>query len=240
MPFTGHAIWCQRPAQPIHPAHEAALRELLTWDVLCPLSTEIVLTDAGLRLRYPPSCLHWSRQFEWPWVLAQADLRPDDVVLEAGCSWSVLKYPLAARCRNVVAVDNDTAALAKVAGTPVFRDHDNIELVAADIAALPFADATFSKVICVSVLEHTADPLRCIDELARVLRPGGLLLLTFDVLMEGPKAEDVVIDAAYMQRIVQRLRVGIAQSGEIVCGVFPDKSVLGAACFRLEKAEGRG
>lgn len=43
---------------------------------------------------------------------------------------------------------------------------------------LPFRDAAFDTVLCTEVLEHLPSPERCIAEIARVLAPGGRLLLT--------------------------------------------------------------
>lgn len=48
----------------------------------------------------------------------------------------------------------------------------------ADAAALPFGAATFDAVLCSEVLEHVADPRAVAAELARVLRPGGQLLVS--------------------------------------------------------------
>lgn len=45
--------------------------------------------------------------------------------------------------------------------------------VLADIERLPFADASVDGVICTYVLEHVADARACIDEIARVVKPGG-------------------------------------------------------------------
>ena len=44
--------------------------------------------------------------------------------------------------------------------------------------ALPFADAVFDTVLCNQVLEHVPEPMRLVSESARVLKPGGVLLLT--------------------------------------------------------------
>ncbi|GAB4201397.1 MAG: class I SAM-dependent methyltransferase [Roseiflexaceae bacterium] len=44
--------------------------------------------------------------------------------------------------------------------------------------SLPFADGSFDLVICWDVVEHVQDPERLLAELARVLRPGGRVLLT--------------------------------------------------------------
>ena len=49
--------------------------------------------------------------------------------------------------------------------------------VAADLTRLPYADATFDAIVSGWVLEHLPDPRPGLRELARVLRPGGKLLL---------------------------------------------------------------
>jgi SAM-dependent methyltransferase len=49
--------------------------------------------------------------------------------------------------------------------------------LAADLACLPFADASFDSVTCGYVLEHLPDARTGLAELARVLRPGGRMLL---------------------------------------------------------------
>lgn len=46
--------------------------------------------------------------------------------------------------------------------------------VQADALALPFADGCFSLVLSQAVLEHVTDPQRYVDEIHRVLAPGGL------------------------------------------------------------------
>jgi SAM-dependent methyltransferase len=48
--------------------------------------------------------------------------------------------------------------------------------VVGDVEAMPFDDAAFATVICTEVLEHVPNPRLAIDEIARVLRPGGILI----------------------------------------------------------------
>lgn len=48
----------------------------------------------------------------------------------------------------------------------------------ADAARLPFADAVFAAAICTEVLEHVDDPRLVFAEIARVVRPGGLVYVT--------------------------------------------------------------
>jgi SAM-dependent methyltransferase len=63
---------------------------------------------------------------------------------------------------------------------PGARDADFV----ADLHALPIEDATFDFVLCTEVLEHVAEPTRVLAELARILRPGGGLLLTVPFVFE--------------------------------------------------------
>lgn len=50
--------------------------------------------------------------------------------------------------------------------------------VVGDIYRLPFADASWDTVVMIEVLEHLTDPAAAIEEVKRVLRPGGTLILT--------------------------------------------------------------
>jgi len=47
-----------------------------------------------------------------------------------------------------------------------------------DIHRLTFADESVGTVICLETLEHVADPLRAVQELHRVLKPGGVLAIS--------------------------------------------------------------
>lgn len=48
--------------------------------------------------------------------------------------------------------------------------------VVADAVKLPFQDASVDLVICTEVLEHLVTPALCIDEIWRVIKPGGILI----------------------------------------------------------------
>ncbi len=51
-------------------------------------------------------------------------------------------------------------------------------LVAGDAQRLPFADRSFNFVLCNSVVEHIPDDIQAVREMARVLNPGGTLLMS--------------------------------------------------------------
>jgi SAM-dependent methyltransferase len=96
-------------------------------------------------------------------------VRPSDVVLDAGCgSGRVFAHGLSGRAQRVVGVD--------VTDEP--RGNPNIDDWAkADLRHLPFSRETFNLIVMSHVAEHLTEPQQVISECARVLRPGGRLLL---------------------------------------------------------------
>jgi SAM-dependent methyltransferase len=56
-------------------------------------------------------------------------------------------------------------------------DFSEIDIVS-DILNIPEPNASFDAVLCTEVLEHLPDPVRALDEMARLLRPGGMFIIT--------------------------------------------------------------
>ena len=56
-------------------------------------------------------------------------------------------------------------------------DFSQIDIVS-DILDIPEPDASFDAVLCTEVLEHLPDPVRAVEEMARLLRPGGTFIIT--------------------------------------------------------------
>ncbi|AQT80909.1 SAM-dependent methyltransferase [Mycolicibacterium litorale] len=94
-------------------------------------------------------------------------------VLEAGCGEGYGADLIAEVARRVVAVDYDTATVAHVR-----TRYPRVQVVAGNLASLPLPDASVDIVVNFQVIEHLWDQPQFVAECARVLRPGGLLLMS--------------------------------------------------------------
>jgi len=109
-------------------------------------------------------------------AIAKAYLRPEMTAADIGAGTGFMAAGLAPLVQKVHAVDG-SAAMLDVAKKNL-GDFNNIEYHEADGAHLPFADASLDAVFANMYLHHTSDPLAAIQEMVRVLRPGGRLVIT--------------------------------------------------------------
>jgi ubiquinone/menaquinone biosynthesis C-methylase UbiE len=105
------------------------------------------------------------------------DVRGCKSILDAACGngrYSIFLVKHADPEARITAFDLSQNMLARARR----RLHgDRVTHAAADLTRLPYADAAFDAIVCGWVLEHLPDPRPGLRELARVLRPGGRLLL---------------------------------------------------------------
>lgn len=97
------------------------------------------------------------------------------LVLEAGFGEGYGSALLAAAAAGVRAVDTNSAAVAHAAAA--YRA-PNLQFGLYDGKRLPFADSSFDLAVAFQVIEHTDDDAAFLAELRRVLKPGGVCLLT--------------------------------------------------------------
>ncbi len=106
-------------------------------------------------------------------------LLPCDALLDAGCGDGLYLEAVGSRARRLFGTDISERMLETARATAA-RSGSEPELVQANLESLPFADGSFDVVLCTQVIEHLLAPGAGVDELARVLRPGGTLVLTTD------------------------------------------------------------
>ena len=97
-------------------------------------------------------------------------------VLDAGSGDGAIAALLAPRSRRVTCLDISPKVLQ--ACRKRLQGLANVEFVLGDVQSLRFADASFDQVLLLNLLTYATDPARALSETARVLRPGGDLVVT--------------------------------------------------------------
>jgi SAM-dependent methyltransferase len=112
-------------------------------------------------------------------------IEPGDRLLDLGCGGGRHAFEAARRGARVVAVDMDRSELEQVSALfAAMAQAGEITggasgiAVNADATCLPFPDGSFDKVIAAEVLEHLPADQLAMNEIARVLRPGGVAAVT--------------------------------------------------------------
>lgn len=104
-----------------------------------------------------------------------AALAAGKTVLEAGFGEGYGSWQLAKVAAKVSAVDNNSGAVAHAAAA--YRAA-NLGFSLYDGRTLPFGDSVFDLAVAFQVIEHTDDDRAFLEEVRRVLKPGGTCLLT--------------------------------------------------------------
>ena len=154
------------------------------------------------------------RAVEMPLALAVASLDRPGLVLDAGAA---LNLPLvrqvvpdpAARLTHFTLPGSKEPMLADAGG--------HFEYAFGDLRSMPYGDATFDRIVCVSTLEHvgmdttrfgaassgTGDASGAVAELIRVLAPGGTLLITVPYGRAADHGWFRVLDAAGLHSLLE-------------------------------------
>ena len=104
-----------------------------------------------------------------------AALAPGRRVLDAGCGLGAgAAACLRAGASSVDAIDSSAQAV----GQARLRHPAGVSFVVGDIRRLPYADASFELAVCFETIEHVEEHEQVLDELERVLAPGGVLLIS--------------------------------------------------------------
>jgi ubiquinone/menaquinone biosynthesis C-methylase UbiE len=157
----------------------------------------------------------WSRRWEYPFVaqrvMEKAAQNPAEPlrVLDAGSGVTYFPYFL---CENlprveVVCYDSNPSYHPMFAAINAANPSAKVRFVEGMLQKMPFEPASIDAVCCISVLEHTENYSAILDEFHRVLKPGGVLVLTFDLSLDSKFELPKDQAKALLKEIAQKFEV---------------------------------
>jgi ubiquinone/menaquinone biosynthesis C-methylase UbiE len=162
-------------------------------------------------------------------------LQPDAHVLDVACGPGNTTRRLLADLGPDGRVTGVDLAESMIRRARADTNDPRVDYRQADATALPFADGTFDAVTCLGALYLMPRPLEAIDEIARVVRPGGRIVILTSV-HRGPRVLHPVVELAIApaggkmfgrRTITDRLRKnGLDPRPAEVAGVFQIASAL--------------
>ena len=121
--------------------------------------------------------LHQTRlQWVTKAIATHAPAIPVSSALEYGPGSGIYLPILAQHCADVTAADIELAYLSEI--QPLANEMKRLKLVVDDIQDSRIEDNSFGLVLCSEVLEHVPDPERSLKTLYRILKPGGIAIVT--------------------------------------------------------------
>ena len=125
----------------------------------------------------------WSKVWEYPWLWAHGlqDVRwPGKRLVDLGSEISPMPWFLATLGARVTLIETDPQWVPRWEALRARLGVD-VDWHLVDSEHLPLADSEVDVLTSFSVIEHQPDKRRAMDEVARVLRPGGLFAISFDI-----------------------------------------------------------
>jgi len=128
-------------------------------------------------------------------VLAAADPRPGDQVVDLGCGTGQLSLPLAGRGACVLAVDVSPAMITRLEVNARDRSLAGVEGIALPVENLSLPAQSFDLVVTSYALHHLrdSDKNRVVSAAYRWLRPGGTLIVADMMFGRGATSQDRAI-----------------------------------------------
>jgi ubiquinone/menaquinone biosynthesis C-methylase UbiE len=140
-------------------------------------------------------------------------LPPGAQVLEIGCGAGLMAITLAERGLRVQAIDTSMAMVQQARQNGEARGvTDLLTVDVGDTYALAFEDGSFDLVLAVGVLPWIAKAELAIQEMARVTKPNGHIILTTSNWIGLPCLLDPQLNPVFMQ-LRQRMRAILGQAG---------------------------
>ncbi len=100
----------------------------------------------------------------------------DTRLLDAGCAEGLYMRETQSLVQRAVGLDLSHPKL--VSGVALARQHPHLHFGVADLEQIPLASASFDVALSVETVEHVPDHRAAVSELHRVLKPGGMLVIS--------------------------------------------------------------
>lgn len=129
-------------------------------------------------------------------MIELADVRDHQSVLDIGCGFggTLARINESHQAMRLAGINVDARQLEICGG--IHRRGDNaLNWHLADATNLPFADASFDRVLCIEAMFHFASRRRLFAEAARVLKPGGALVGTDILISPAAQSQSIPIEA---------------------------------------------
>src|SRR5580704_15546784 len=155
----------------------------------------------------------------------------DSVVGDLGCGTGQMSAALAPFVGRVIAVDASAAMLQ--AAKRRLSAFDNVDLRRGELEALPIDDRALDVATLVLVLHHVPEPERALAEVARVLKPGGRVILV-DMLphdRESYRQQMGHVWLGFAEQQTRRMMTAAGFDGIRIVPLPPDGRAMGPALF---------
>jgi SAM-dependent methyltransferase len=174
-----------------------------------------------------------TRRYEYPYVRLNIPKSAESILDIGGGNTSFCFY-MSERCRDYTILDIDNHLVYELAtvqfNTTKFK---NVTFKLGSALEIPYPDNSFDASLCVSVLEHVgkADAvIKTIEEMKRVTKSGGTIILTFDVRVNPSKE----IDVEDVKKVAKHFNLKI-EDMEMLRTTFKviDSEVFTVACLTM-------
>ncbi len=102
-------------------------------------------------------------------------IKSEDNVLECACGTGIMTRVIAPKSKTITATDFSKKMILKTRRK--LKKFNNVSFRQADITNLEFMDSSFDKAVAANVIHLLDEPKKALDELFRVVRPGGVILI---------------------------------------------------------------
>jgi SAM-dependent methyltransferase len=182
--------------------------------------------------KFPTGYMGNVRGWDYKKIVEGGEFKPTDIVFECGAFHSYFCIYLSQYVKEYYATDsfywahreycNSLTHQSPEEWCKYIEEKGRGKIVAgeADIQQLRFPDNTFDKIISISVMEHIIDDHGALKEMMRVLKPGGLLLMTMEYHPTQRKEYSEVdgsFHRVYDRNDKEKLLAGLNIEDEEVC-----------------------